>query len=83
VPLSKSVFNPTYPAKPVSFGANLRKIRMDAGLQIKELAKAAGLDEMTIVNWEQGRTSPRKDKLKELIRILRTLNPDFEKRVLC
>jgi len=27
---------------------------MDAGLQIVQLAKAAGLNEMTIANWEQG-----------------------------
>ena len=32
---------------------------MDAGLEIKELAKAIGVHEMTVVNWEQGRTRPR------------------------
>ena len=83
LPLCKSIFDPTYPANPISFGAKLRKMRMDAGLQIKELAKAAGLDEMTIVNWEHGKTLPRKDKLKDLIRILKNLNPDIEKKLQC
>ena len=39
---------------------------MDAGLQIKELAQIAGLSEMTIVNWEQGRTRPKEEKLARL-----------------
>jgi len=64
--MSRFVFDHTYPQHPSSLGEYLRKARMDAGLQIKELAQIAGLSEMTIVNWEQGRTRPREDKLARL-----------------
>jgi len=43
---------------------------MDAGLQIVQLAKAAGLHEMTIVNWRQGRAIPSADKLEAVKRVL-------------
>ena len=46
------VFNATYPDNPRTFGQALRKARIDAGLQIKELAQELDSDEMTIINWE-------------------------------
>ena len=39
---------------------------MDAGLQIKELAKASGLHEMTIINWEKDRTKPLSENIQKL-----------------
>jgi transcriptional regulator with XRE-family HTH domain len=39
-----------YPENPVSFGERLRKARMDAGLQIKELAEMIGVTEDTVIN---------------------------------
>jgi len=45
-----NVFNPAYPIEPQSFGQALRKARIDAGLQIKELANDIGVDEMTVIN---------------------------------
>jgi ribosome-binding protein aMBF1 (putative translation factor) len=51
-----------YPGSPKTFGEHIRKHRMDLGLQIKQLAAKIGVDEMTIINWEQGRVKkPRKD----------------------
>jgi len=35
---SRYIFNKDYPTNPNSFGEKLRRCRMDAGLQIKELA---------------------------------------------
>jgi len=69
-----TVFEPTYPVRPSSIGDLTRKARMDAGLQIVRLAKAAGLHEMTIANREQGRATPKADNLEALKRVL-TLNP--------
>lgn len=65
-----TVFEPTYPVQPSSIGDLIRKARMDAGLQIVQLAKAAGLHEMTIVNWRQGRAIPSADKLEAVKRVL-------------
>ena len=69
VPLSKSLFNPKYPDHPITFGQHLRKARMDTGLQIKQLANASGLHEMTIINWEKDRTKPMPEKLANLAEI--------------
>jgi len=44
---------------------------MDAGLRIKELARLAGLSEMTIVNWEQGRARPKEYGLTKVIAALK------------
>ncbi|MFC1508418.1 multiprotein-bridging factor 1 family protein [Candidatus Omnitrophota bacterium] len=68
--MSKSLFDPTYPDHPSTFGQYLRKVRMDAGFEIKELASAANLNEMTIINWEKGRTKPMLDKLANLTHVL-------------
>ena len=70
VPLSKSLFDPTYPDHPITFSQYLRKARMDAGLQIKELANASGLHEMTIINWEKDRTKPMPENLTSITQIL-------------
>ncbi len=43
---------------------------MDIGLQIKELANAVGLNEMTIINWEHGRTKPVVENLANLTHVL-------------
>ena len=43
---------------------------MDAGLQVKELARAAGVNEMTIINWEKDRTKPMPENLINLKQIL-------------
>ena len=71
--MSMAVFDSTYPVVPCGFAQRLRKARMDAGLQIKELAIASGVNEMTIVNWEQGHTKPNGRKLEEVQQVLARL----------
>lgn len=68
--LCKSIFGPTYPTNPSTFGQCLRKVRMDAGLKIKQLANASGLHEMTIINWEKDRTKPMPENLINFAQIL-------------
>jgi len=57
-PLNWLDFDPTYPKSPKTFGEYIRKWRMDKGIFQVDLAKMLGVDEMTIVNWEKGRTRP-------------------------
>ena len=44
----------------------VRKWRLEQGLRQKDLAKRIGVDEMTIVNWETGKTQPTKSNLERL-----------------
>jgi transcriptional regulator with XRE-family HTH domain len=57
-----------YPAG--TLGEIIRKWRLEQGLFQRDLARMLGVDEMTIVNWEKGKTKPAKrylERLKELI----------------
>ena len=40
-----------------------------------DLAKKIGVNEMTIVNWERGKTKPDKRKFEKLKKILRSPMP--------
>ena len=50
--IPKGVFCQSYPSHPSTFGEHLCKARMDARLQIKELAEALGVTPDSIINWE-------------------------------
>ena len=47
-----------------TLGDKIRKHRLENGLKQVELAKKLGVNEMTIVNWELGRTVPNCQRLK-------------------
>jgi DNA-binding XRE family transcriptional regulator len=64
IPLN--VFNPRFPADPVTLGDVIRKLRIEQGLLQKELAADIGVDQMTIVNWEKSRTRPGKKYIQRL-----------------
>jgi len=49
-----------------TLGECLRKWRLEQGLFQRDLAKMIGVDEMTIVNWEKGRTKPTRKNLEGL-----------------
>jgi len=51
-PMQVTVFQPPSPLQPLCIDDPFSKARMDTGLQIVQLAKAASLHETTIVNWE-------------------------------
>jgi DNA-binding XRE family transcriptional regulator len=53
-----------YPGR--TLGERIRKWRLEQGLFQRDLANSIGVDEMTIVNWEKGRTRPGKESLKKL-----------------
>jgi len=43
-----------------TLGERIKKWRLGKGLFKRNLAKLIGVDEMTIFNWEKGRTKPIK-----------------------
>jgi transcriptional regulator with XRE-family HTH domain len=68
--LPKGIFIKDYPSNPKNFGEKLKKARMDAGLQIKELAEIIGVTPNTVINWELRGTKPRGREIRERIRRL-------------
>jgi DNA-binding transcriptional regulator YiaG len=57
-----------YPAR--TLGERIKKWRLEQELFQRDLAKMIGVDEMTIVNWETGKTKPTKKNLERLKTIL-------------
>jgi transcriptional regulator with XRE-family HTH domain len=51
-------------------GERIKKWRLEQGLFQKDQAEMIGVDEMTVVNWERGKTHPMAAKLKKLKRII-------------
>jgi DNA-binding XRE family transcriptional regulator len=49
----------------------MKKWKLEQDLFQVELAKRIGVSEMTIVNWEKGRTKPEKKNLERIGMILR------------
>jgi ribosome-binding protein aMBF1 (putative translation factor) len=64
VPLRISI----YPDR--TLGECIKKSRVERGLFQSDLAKMIGVDEMTTVNGEKGRTKPREKNLERLQKLL-------------
>jgi len=62
--------NPTYPRSQKTFGEELRKKRMDLGLQIKELARLVNVTSDTIMNWELRNVKPGRKNLRTVKKFL-------------
>ena len=60
--------------EPSTFGEYIRKARFEKGLRQKDVARAIGVDEMTIVSWEKREAMPRRkrQKIEELSKVLGT-----------
>ena len=54
-----------------TLGETIRKKRLVMGLKQVELATLLGVHEMTVVNWETGKTKPRGRQLDLVKRFLR------------
>ncbi|MFA5143932.1 MAG: helix-turn-helix transcriptional regulator [Candidatus Omnitrophota bacterium] len=63
-------FDSDYPKNPQSLGESIRKIRMDRGLLIKDLAGLIGVTEDTIINWELRSIAPHGKQLKKICTFL-------------
>jgi len=55
-----------------TLGEHIKKWRLERGLFQMDLAKMIGVDEMTIVNWEKGRTRPTEKNWEKLRAVLGT-----------
>ncbi len=75
-PLPKHIFIKDYPISPRNFGEKLRKARIDAGLQIKELAQILGVSEDTVINWEVRGVAPTSRNLEKVRALVRRLGWD-------
>jgi transcriptional regulator with XRE-family HTH domain len=53
-----------------TLGERIKKWRLEKGLFQRDLAKLIGVDEMTIVNWEKGRTKPTEKNIERIKEIL-------------
>ena len=53
-----------------TLGQRITRFRRERGLQQKQLAQLAGVDEMTIVRWEKDRSAPKGPRLTRLLRAL-------------
>ena len=49
------------------FGEKLRKAKMDAGLQIKELASRLGVTEATVIKWEVRGMRPMSREVRAIL----------------
>ena len=67
-PLVITLQLPLYPDQ--TLGEHIKKWRLERGLFQVDLAKKVGVSEMTIVNWEKGRTKPIKQYFERIEKIL-------------
>ena len=72
-PLLKNLFTKDYPVNPKTFGARLGKARMDAGLQIKELASMIGVSKDSVSNWEIRGMRPGPWNLEKVVEVIARL----------
>ena len=56
--------------EPVTLGDHIRRRRLELGLEQRELARQLGADDMTVCNWEKGRTFPSIRFLPRVVRFL-------------
>jgi DNA-binding XRE family transcriptional regulator len=59
---------PLYPDQ--TLGESIKKWRLEREIFQVDLAKMVGVSEMTIVNWEKGKTKPTKKNLEALRKLL-------------
>lgn len=65
LPSPKSLFMKKCPLEPRTLGEEIRKARLEAGLEIKEVADMLGVCKSTIYKWEvRGRKLSKKNLVK-------------------
>jgi len=74
-PLAITLRLSRYPDR--TLGERIKKWRLGQGLFQVDLAKRIGVSEMTVINWEKGKTKPIKQYLERLVKILGDLLPLF------
>ena len=59
------------------FGNNLRRIRKEKGLTLKQLAEKLGIKHQSVEKWEKGLTSPKGKTLNMLLEVLNVTANDL------
>jgi len=67
----KTIFCKGYPKSPRFLGEEIRKKRMDLGLQITDLAEALAVGESSILNWEIRGVKPKRGNLRKIEQFLK------------
>ncbi len=67
---TKKPVSKAYPKELVTIGDHVRKRRLDLKLTQKKIAAALGVDECTVWNWENNRTSPLPSLMPKLAEFL-------------
>jgi ribosome-binding protein aMBF1 (putative translation factor) len=62
--------NKAYPKEVTTLGDAIRTRRLDLGLLQKDVAKIIACDKTSVLNWEKGYNSPRRDKMASIERFL-------------
>lgn len=70
-------FSTTRHPEPTTFGEYIRKARREKGLRQKDVARATGVDEMTVVNWKGYRSVPLRGRA-QVVKLCEVLGLDFE-----
>ena len=65
--------SPAYPKELKTLGDHLRKRRLDLKLLQKEVAQKLGVNQDTICNWENNRTSPTLRFIPKIVEFLAVL----------
>lgn len=50
----------------MAFRITMKAARVNVGLSQKQAAKALGVGESTVANWERGKSAPRADKMADI-----------------
>jgi len=50
---------------------NYRKARKDAGIRLEQAASTFGVSVTTLLNWENGKTSPNAQNIKDMAELYR------------
>ena len=61
-PLPRSIFHPEYAAEPTCLGELLRKIRLDLGMNMRQVAEEVGVFHDTVIDWEVRGRKPTKER---------------------
>lgn len=56
---------------------SMRAARINAGLTQEEASKLLDISEVTLRNWESGRSAPRANKLSDICRVYRCAIDDI------
>ncbi len=59
-----------YPANPQTIGEAIRKRRLDLNLRQSDVAERIGCDQMSVVNWEKGHSTPRVIHMAKVVEFL-------------